>query len=247
MIRFFILLAFAVGGNFLLGAEAGSLSAASSILNPEAEGRELAARLRASAPAENSEFTGILEITGRDDSQRFVPILSRVTVSPTNWLVVYQSKPTNSEPAETLTIAHTPDRKLLYTLTVGTNATAVPLLTRPFAGSDFWLVDLGLDFIHWPQQRVLKAEMRRGQPCRVLESVDPSAKAGGYGRVQSWIDNETGGIIEAEAYDAGGKLLKRFALGSFKKVEGQWQLRNMRIRNVQTGQRTDLKFDLKTK
>jgi hypothetical protein len=109
------------------------------------------------------------------------------------------------------------------------------------------MLDLGLEFFHWPKQRAIRAEMRRGQPCRVLESTDPNARPGGYSRVLSWIDNETGGVIEAEAYDSTNKLLKKFALGSFKKVEGQWQLRDMRISNVQTEQQTKLKFDLKSK
>ena len=25
----------------------------------------------------------------------------------------------------------------------------------PFAGSDFWVADLGLEFFHWPEQKVL--------------------------------------------------------------------------------------------
>jgi len=89
--------------------------------------------------------------------------------------------------------------------------------------------------------------MRRGQPCRVLESSHTNVSPGAYYRVVSWIDNESGGVIEAEAYDSTNRLLKRFALGSFKKVEGQWQLRDMRIRNVQTEQQTQLKFDLRAK
>jgi hypothetical protein len=40
-------------------------------------------------------------------------------------------------------------------------------------------------------------------------------------------------------------LLKEFAPKSFKKVNGQWELQEMEIRNVQTGSRTRLEFDLK--
>ena len=61
----------------------------------------------------------------------------------------------------------------------------------------------------------------------------------------SWIDNESGGIVQAEAYDLNNKLLKEFAPKSFKKVNGQWELQEMEIRNVQTGSRTRLEFDLK--
>ena len=56
------------------------------------------------------------------------------------------------------------------------------------------------------------------------------------------IDQETGGILEAEAYDRQGRLLKVFEPKSFKKVNGQWELQEMEIRNVQTSSRTRIEF-----
>jgi Outer membrane lipoprotein-sorting protein len=228
-------------------ADFNAAPAVSPILDPVKEGNELAAKLRSAVPEESSEFSGVLEITAKDGRQRFIPIVSKITVTSTNWQVVYRSVPTNSMPAETLTILHTPGQSNRYTLAIGAGpATAVPL-THAFAGSDFWLLDLGLEFFHWPQQRALRAEMIRQRPCRVLESVTPRPDPDGYARVLSWIDNETGGVLLAEAYDQHGKLLKKFKLGSFHKVQGQWQLRDMGIRNARTGQRTELKFDLPQK
>jgi hypothetical protein len=62
--------------------------------------------------------------------------------------------------------------------------------------------------------------------------------------VDSWIDEETLGIVHAEAYDANGKLLKVFDPKTFKKVNGQWELQEIEIRNVQTGSRSRIEFDL---
>jgi hypothetical protein len=117
----------------------------------------------------------------------------------------------------------------------------------PFAHSDFWLCDFGLEFFHWPAQKVLPktTNLKRGREYTLLESTNPNPATNGYSRVLSWIDKETGGILEAEAYDFNGKLLKDFAPKSFKKVNGQWELQEMEIRNVQTGSRTRLEFDLK--
>ena len=78
----------------------------------------------------------------------------------------------------------------------------------------------------------------------VLESVNPDP-TNGYSRVDSWVDEETYGIVHAEAFDPKGKLLKVFDPRSFKKVNGQWELQGMEIRNVQTGSRTRIEFDLK--
>jgi hypothetical protein len=116
---------------------------------------------------------------------------------------------------------------------------------EPFAHSDFWLCDLGLEFFHWPEQKILKKENRRSRVCNVLESTNPNPSTNGYSRVVSWIDSESGGIVHAEAFDAQNKLLKIFDPKSFKKVNGQWELQEMEIRNVRTGSRSRIEFDLK--
>jgi hypothetical protein len=117
---------------------------------------------------------------------------------------------------------------------------------RPFANSDFWICDLGLEFFHWPGQKILKKENTRGRGCMVLESTNPEPSTNGYSRVVSWIDEESGGIVQAKAYDFNGKLLKEFEPKSFKKdVNGQLQLQEMEIYNDQTRSRTQIKFDLK--
>jgi hypothetical protein len=119
-------------------------------------------------------------------------------------------------------------------------------LMTPFAGSDFWLADLGLEFFHWPEQKVLKKEFRRNCSCVVLESTNPNPATNGYSRVDSWIDEESGGIVMARAYDAQDRLLKEFYPKDVKKVKGQWQVESLEIDNVQTGSRTRLEFDLKS-
>ena len=115
----------------------------------------------------------------------------------------------------------------------------------PFACSDFWVADLGLEFFHWPQQKVLKKEFRRNCACMVLESTNPQPTTNGYSRVVSWIDEESLGIVEAYAYDVNGKKLKNFYPKNLEKVNGQYQVQSMIMDNIQTGSRTRLEFDLK--
>ncbi len=120
-------------------------------------------------------------------------------------------------------------------------------LMTPFAGSDFWIADLGLEFFHWPQQKVLKKEFHRQCACTVLESTNPNPTTNGYSRVVSWIDEDSLGIVEAFAYDVNGKKLKNFYPKSFEKdkASGQYQVQSMIMENLQTGSRTRLEFDLK--
>ena len=113
-----------------------------------------------------------------------------------------------------------------------------------FAGSDFSVKDLGLEFFHWPQQKVLKKEIRRSCACTVLESTNPNPATNGYSRVVSWVDSESLGIVEAYAYDANGKKLKYFYPKDIKKMNGQWQVQTLVMENLQTGSKSRLEFDL---
>ena len=116
---------------------------------------------------------------------------------------------------------------------------------QPFEGSDFWMADLGLDFLRWPKQEIVKRELRRGELCSVLVSEPAKLKPGGYSKIVSWVDEDTRGIVHADIFDSKGKLLKVFAPKSFKKINGQWQLKEMEMRNEQTNTRTSIIFDLK--
>ena len=227
-------------------------SKASPILDPEKEGMELAVRLRSSIPSSGSEVHGLLETRNESGRVTQQTLHCLITVSETNWVVSYRAgDPAAKVKPEVLTIVHSPGVPNVYHLDGAAprapgEAGAVPI-TTPFAGSAFWVVDLGLDFLHWPVQRAIRAEMSRGSPCRVLESITPAPVAGGYTRVLSWIGLESGGVLQAEAYGSQtNRPLKKFTLGSFEKVKGQWQLRDMRMRNLKRGTQTELKFELNT-
>ncbi|MBI3416924.1 MAG: outer membrane lipoprotein-sorting protein [Verrucomicrobia bacterium] len=217
------------------------------------EGQALAAELRSQCPSANSELAGVLKLRDGTGTRTEVPIRFQAIVEADSWREIYEATRAASV-AEKLTVVHREHQPNEYQLTNSTTnaASAAGLVitnkaTLPFAGSDFWIADLGRDFFHWPEQRLIKREMRRGRPCKILESTNPNVVAGGYRRVRCWIDTETGQPLRAEAYDYENKLLKEFAVGSVKKVKGRWELRDIEIRNEQTDSRTRLEFDLETK
>jgi hypothetical protein len=218
----------------------------------EKEGRALAADLLAEeGPAESYSQTGMLKIRDRERYWTEIPFRLRIVVTVTNQAVVIE--PTALIPLSLGAFVTVTNRVVVieptakatardaYTLT---NALSSALATTPIAGSDLRVGDLGMEFLHWPEQRVLKSEMRRGRPCKVLESVNPAPATNAYSRVVSWIDNDTGGIARAEAYDQNNKLFKVCEPKGFKKVKGRWELREMRIRNLKTGSQTVIEFDL---
>jgi hypothetical protein len=222
---------------------------------PAAEGRrvaqELIKNLLAQKPTANSTNTGAILIRDASRKQHQLPVQIEILVAPTNFATVYRATSSGASSME-LAIIHAGEQPGEYLLRQPANAAqSRPLgadqLTMPFAGSDFWAGDLGLEFLHWPQQRVLKKEMRKSVFCDVLESTNPQPVAGCYSRVVSWIGanhpDETV-LVHADAYDARNKLFKEFDPRKLEKINGAWQLEEMELRNVQTGSRTLFQFNL---
>ena len=179
--------------------------------NDTAAGQALAQQIRSAVPEERSDFHGTLIIRAGGQT-RTVPVLCRVAVHDDTWETDYQTAATTNAGAERLVVIHRADGPNAYRFARAA-AAAAPLpepaeipaaqaAATALAGSDFSLADLGLEFLHWPQQRQLKGEMRLGQPCYVLESRGP--EAGGIARVKSYIDKESNGLLIAEGYDAAG-------------------------------------------
>lgn len=217
------------------------------------KGRALVADLLAQRPEGETTNTGLMKIRASSGDQRDVRIQFSVRPQGPNWLNIYEAEPAAGTAGQRLTILHSEGGPNQYWLGSGsgsgvapTNGTALaPEQTMtPFAQSDFWVADLGLEFLHWPKQLLLKQEMRRSRSCNVLSSINPDPHPGGYARVVSWLDIESGGIVLAQAFDARDRLLKEFAPKEMKKIQGQWQLEEMEIRNMQTGSRTRVQFDL---
>lgn len=233
----------------------------------ELQGRQLAEQLCELQPTGNFTNSGFLDIHKGDGEHFQFPLKCETFVTQTNWLSIYKAVDTHLGMACLLEVVHEGSLPNLYnflnpylngipTLSLADRlnfivSDSTPLhgakMTNAFAGSDFWICDLGLEFFHWPGQKVINHETRRTRACTVLESINPHPTAGGYSRVDTWIDDTTLGIVHAEAYGANGKWLKVFDPKSFKKVNGQWELQDMEIRNVQTGSRSWIKFDLISK
>jgi hypothetical protein len=236
----------------------------SGLSKAEVQGRQLAQEILQQRPVTN--FTQTAELTVRNPGgMTNIPVTFSTAILTNNfWMANYVASPTNHEKGYHilvfLMIVHGENLPNTYHLSneetkpgeghLGAMPGGVLNETQiwaPFAESDFWIADLGLEFFHWPNQKILRHEDKRTRACAVLESTNPNPSPGAYSRVVSWIDNETLGIVHAEAYDNDGKLLKVFDPKSFKKVNGQWELQDMEIRNPQTKSRSSIKFDLNSK
>jgi hypothetical protein len=221
------------------------------------EARALVAEMLAQKPDQNATNTGSVKIRDSEGKVRQFPVRFEIALTATNWTSSYETLPSAGSPGGLrLDIRHADDQPNRYELldasTPGATNAAPRLLTPaeimvPFAGSDFWIADLGLEFLHWPQQRLIKKEMRHSKFCKVLESVDPAPVPGGYTRVVSWIMAEAPhGIVHADGYDERGKVFKQFDPTNLEKVQGQYQLEEMEMRNSKTDSETWIKFNLES-
>jgi Outer membrane lipoprotein-sorting protein len=246
----------ALAAMLLFCATSATAETANTLSNAEIQGRNLVQQLLDHTQTTNFIQTGVFKIKRAKLNETNFTIRCEGIVTPTNWSTIYIfNYPTNEDifgtnsKATILEVDHAQDQPNKYEFNDGAcrgyelkgSDTYIS-----FAGSDFWLCDLGLEFFHWPQQKVLPktTNLKRGREYTLLESTNPNPSTNSYSRVLTCIDKETGGILEAEAYDTKGEVLKVFEPKSFKKVNGQWQLQEMEIRNVQTGSRTRLEFDL---
>jgi hypothetical protein len=236
------------------------------------DGLELAQRIRSAEPNGDSQITGVvrIEVPKKDgDSRnksnwnkkqvREIPLTLKTVRRGSNWETIYETTALEGYPAERLVVVHSTNAPNQYFHARAASPSApIPELqpipankaaSIAFAGSDFSAADLGLDFLHWPQQERLSSVKRLNQPCYVLDSRDPAQQE--IVRVKSFIDQESAdagiaGILVAEAYDRKNDEVKIFSLhgSSFKKVNGQYHLEKMEIENVKTGSVTILKFNL---
>ena len=207
-------------------------------------GRELITELRAASPDASFTNTGTLRIKAKRQPPVKLAYTCRVEVTPTHWTSYYSVvRGTNTLPG--FSVEHRKGQPGVYRDDAG-EILSGSQLDVGLAGSDFWLSDLGLEFFHWPEQRVLRWEMLSHVGCKVLESKDPNPSATGYSRILSWIHDESRGIVQAQAYDAQGKLLKEFQPTEFKKINGELQLSEMEMKNVRTGSNSTLILDLQS-
>ena len=226
------------------------------------EAKALVAEMLAEKPEQNSTNVGVLKIRDPEGNQRQIPLKITTLITAKSWLQIYDTSTpplhewvkgekghriTPLSSGTILTIIHTSEKTNQYFHS--TSAESPPKLLSPaelmapFAGSDFWIADLGYEFLHWPKQIVIKNDMRHSRACKVLESINPNPTSGGYTRVLCWITVEKPHApVHADAYDTSGRF-KQFDPKNLEKVNGVYQIESVEMRNSRTGSHTVLEFD----
>lgn len=101
--------------------------------------------------------------------------------------------------------------------------------------TDIAYEDLTLHFLYWPDAVVLGEDSQLTRRCWKLRLRPPVRKDSQYGVIDVWIEQESGALLQADAYDREGKMAKRFKVVSAQKLEGAWLLKQMRIESFNAG------------
>jgi hypothetical protein len=192
---------------------------------PALEAKPIVSDLLSRLPATNDVFVGTLMIRKQDGTRLSRAVSHRLQLTAAGWQETWEAAPTEKYQGERLIVTHAALEPNIYRYWPNLAAHGDPAeLTReltgiPFAGSDFWLCDLGLEFLHWPKQRIINKRATTGlqRPCRVLESSTSPTSEQPYAKVLSWLDIETGALLRAEAFDSGGKRFKRFEVRALRR------------------------------
>ena len=99
--------------------------------------------------------------------------------------------------------------------------------------------DVSLCFLYWPTATVTGQQSMLLQKCWVVR-VEPGPRGDTqYSKVDLWITEKGGALMQAQAYDPAGKLLRRFKVISGQSLgDGLWILKEMRIESF-TGKPED--------
>jgi len=211
----------------------------------EVQGQEWAQRLRTVAPEEPSTNQAVLRIRHRE-GRRQVPVTVITQPGKGRWSVEYQVAGTSANGAGEISRIHYstqgPPTFEARVEAPGKSPAKVVSASgdRAIANSDFLLHELGMEFLHWPEQRLIGRELSNGRWCQVLESV--SKKSEGPASVKSWIDEKLGVLLSAEVYDARKVRLKHFSITQFREQADRWTCSVSMVDDVR-GTKTELAFD----
>lgn len=223
----------------------GLLSVAGAEESAESLGREWAQRLRTVVPQDPSTNQAVLKIRNRE-GRRQIPVTVITQPGKGRWWVEYQVAGDGGKGGREISRIHYnaegPPTYEAWVEAPGKPSTKEGLAPndRVIANSDFLLSELGMEFLHWKEQRINGRELSNGRWCKVLEST--SKKPEGPASVRSWIDEKLGVVLSAEVYDARNVRLKHFSITQFREQADRWTCSVSMVDDVR-GTKTELTFD----
>lgn len=146
---------------------------------------------------------------------------------------------------EQLKAIHRPDGGTDVEYTGGEAQKPVRLndLTRIIENTDISWMDLTLSFLWWRGGSITGEEELKGFDCLIVDIPRPAGVGGEYALVRLWIEKKIKVLLQAEGYDANGRIVRRLWIKSCKKIDGRWMIKDMEIQGNPAEHRTKLRVD----
>lgn len=116
----------------------------------------------------------------------------------------------------------------------------VPDPEESVEGTAFSWAELGMAFLWWPDARTTGAGMKKGRECYIVSVPSPQPSPA-FARVDLWVDMKEFAVLQVETFDREDERVKRLEVKSLKKVDGQWTLEDIEVREFKTKRRTLLR------
>lgn len=126
----------------------------------------------------------------------------------------------------------------------GSQASILPagsLLAPLIPGVDMSAFDLLMPYLFWPDFELKRIERIRGRPAHAYVFRPPPEFALAHptvGWVRAYLDTQFNALMQAERVGADGRIQTTFALGELKKIDEQWMIKSIDLRNETTRDKT---------
>ncbi len=112
----------------------------------------------------------------------------------------------------------------------------------PVRGTDLTFEDVAMRFLYWPTAKLLGEDSMNAAPgrkCWKLELKPAAGAKSAYASVVVWIDEGSGAMLRAQAFDAAGQLATEFKLIEPQMLGGVWLPKKVRIQRMKDGEPVD--------
>lgn len=116
---------------------------------------------------------------------------------------------------------------------------------QPIAGTDLTLFDLQMPFLHWTDyvhEGLTKVRARPAHQFLLYPPADFARAEPNLSGVRIYIDTQFQALVQVEQLGRDGKVVKGMTLIDLKKVDEQWLVKTIDLRNSVTRDKTRLNF-----
>jgi len=206
---------------------------------------ELLADVQARFPAEPVRILGDLKVRGRKGVViRSLNVDIYLDLGNRPALARYAIRDTFGNDMEELTVIRAEGKapRLDYQQGNPLTPSELPGMFEPIRGTDLSWTDLTLAFLRWRGGETVGRDTFKGQPCLLVDLPAPTGAgedlSSRYARVRVWVHERLRMIVQAEAYDEKGDLVRRLGIKSLRKIDDRWMIKDMEVESFPPAHKT---------